>query len=133
MQPSQDPQEYRHIGYVLPDATALGAVVAPFLRSALSAGEPVVIACPDEVAATLAAELGSTDDVSVVSAEPLEQRPPIALAAMSRLIDRDLPGDGRRLHLVTGPSRPDADRSEWTQTEWGRSARSSSPSSVMVS
>jgi len=117
VQPSQGPQEYRHVGYVMEDLHALATVVAPFLRSALSAGEPVVIACPDDVAAALAAELGSTEDVSVVPAEPLEQRPPMALAAMSRLIDRDLPGDGRRLHLVTGPGRPDADRSDWTQTE----------------
>jgi anti-sigma regulatory factor (Ser/Thr protein kinase) len=47
----------------------------------------------------------------------LQQRPPNALAAISGLVDQDLPGDGHRLHLVTCPGRQDADWSVWAQTE----------------
>jgi anti-sigma regulatory factor (Ser/Thr protein kinase) len=76
-----------------------------------------VIACPDPVAAELAGALGTSEAVQVVPAEPLDQRPPNALAAIMQLIDRDLPDDGRRLHLVTGPGRQDVDGMAWTQTE----------------
>jgi anti-sigma regulatory factor (Ser/Thr protein kinase) len=69
------------------------------------------------VATALATALGDTDDVQVVSADPLAQRPPNALAAITQLVDSDLPGDGRRLHLVTDPGRPDADWPTWAQTE----------------
>jgi anti-sigma regulatory factor (Ser/Thr protein kinase) len=117
VQPSQDQHLYRHFGHVMRDAQDVATVVAPFLRTALSTGEPVVIACPEPVATALATALGCTDDVQVVPAEPLEQRPPSALAAITELIDRDLPGDGRRLHLVTGPGRQDADWSTWAQTQ----------------
>jgi anti-sigma regulatory factor (Ser/Thr protein kinase) len=117
VQPSQDQQIYRHIGHVLVDDEDVAAVVAPFLRRAVSAGEPVVIACPEPLAGALATALGNATDVQIAPAAPLADRPPNALAAITALIDRDLPGDGRRLHLVTGPGRPDADGSLWTQTE----------------
>jgi anti-sigma regulatory factor (Ser/Thr protein kinase) len=115
--PNQDQQAYRHVGHVMSTAEDLATIVAPFLRTALASGEPVVIACPDPVATELAAALGTTEDVQVVSAEPLDQRPPNALAAITRLIDRDVPGDGGRLHLLTGPARQHADWTTWVQTE----------------
>ena len=46
VQPSQDQQLYRHVGHVMDDDEDVTAIVAPFLRNALAAGEPVVIACP---------------------------------------------------------------------------------------
>ena len=108
---------YRHIGHLMTDGEAVATVVAPFLRNALSTGEPVVIACPDPVAGELAAALGGSEGVQLVPGEPLDQRPPNALASITQLIDRDLPSDGRRLHLVTGPGRVDAPLAAWTQTE----------------
>jgi anti-sigma regulatory factor (Ser/Thr protein kinase) len=117
VQPSQDQQIYRHVGHVMSEGEDVATIVTPFLRRALTNGEPVVIACPDPVAGALAAALGSSDGVQLASPEPLDQRPPNALAAITGLIDRDLPGDGRRLHLVTGPGRQDADWSAWAQTE----------------
>jgi anti-sigma regulatory factor (Ser/Thr protein kinase) len=91
--------------------------VAPFLGSALAAGEPVVIACPDPMATALATALGAAEGVQVAPAEPPNQRPPDVLAAIAQLVDRDLPGDGRRLHLVTCPGGPDDGWSTWAQTE----------------
>jgi anti-sigma regulatory factor (Ser/Thr protein kinase) len=117
VQPSQDQQIYRHVGHVMREGEDVATVVAPFLRSALSAGEPVVIACPDPMATALATALGNTDGVQVAPADPLARRPPNALAAVTDLVDRDLPGAGRRLHLVTCPGRPDAEWSTWVQTE----------------
>jgi len=118
VQPSQDQhQTYRHVGHVMSAGEDVAVTVAPFLRRALRTGEPVVIACPDPVAGALADALGGTEGIQLAPAEPLDQRPPAALAAISELIDRDLPGDGRRLHLVTGPGRQDADWSVWAQTE----------------
>ncbi|MCW2508293.1 MAG: putative anti-sigma regulatory factor, serine/threonine protein kinase, partial [Modestobacter sp.] len=103
VQPSQDQQIYRHVGHVLSEGEDVATVVAPFLRNALSAGEPVVIACPDPVATALATALGNTEGVHVAPADPLAWGPSNALAAVTDLVDRDLPGDGRRLHLVTCP------------------------------
>jgi anti-sigma regulatory factor (Ser/Thr protein kinase) len=116
VQPSQDQQMYRHVGHVMSEGEDVATVVAPYLRRALAGGEPVLIACPDPVATALARALDCAE-VQVVPAEPLDQRPPTALAALSQLIDRDLPGDGRRLHLVTGPGRQAGDWSMWVQTE----------------
>jgi anti-sigma regulatory factor (Ser/Thr protein kinase) len=117
VQPSQDQQIYRHVGHVLNEGEDVATVVAPFLRNALSAGEPVVIACPAPVATALGTALGNTEGVQVAPADPLARRPSNALAAVTDLVDRDLPGDGRRLHLVTSPGWPDADWSTWAQTE----------------
>ena len=117
VKPNQDQQIYRHVGYVMTDGADVADVVAPFLRSALSTGEPVVIACPEPLATELAAALGSDQDVQVVPAGPRHQRPPDALAAMAGMIDRDLPGDGRRLNLVTGHIAQDGDCAVWVQTE----------------
>jgi anti-sigma regulatory factor (Ser/Thr protein kinase) len=117
VQPSQDQQVYRHVGYVMNNDDAVATVVAPFLRSALAAGEPVVIACPDPLASELATALGATAGVQLAPAEPPSQRPPEALAAIGQLVDRDLPEDGRRLHLVTCPGGPDDGWSTWVQTE----------------
>src|SRR5829696_5997986 len=108
---------YRHVGHVMSRGEDVATIVAPFLRGALGTGEPVVIACPEPVATELAHALGNTVGVQLVSADPLDQRPPNAIAAITALIDQDLPGDGRRLHLVTGPGRQDADWSTWAQTE----------------
>jgi anti-sigma regulatory factor (Ser/Thr protein kinase) len=119
VQPSQDQkQTYRHVGHVMGAAEDVASIVAPFLRHALATGDPVVIACPDPVATELSAALADADGgVHVVPAESLDGRPPNALAAISALIDRDLPGDGRRLHLVTCPGGPDDGWSTWVQTE----------------
>jgi anti-sigma regulatory factor (Ser/Thr protein kinase) len=117
VQPTQDQQVYRHVGHVMTDDEELTPLVIPFLRAALEAGEPVVIACPEPLAGALAAALDDSRDVQVLAADPLAQRPPDALATIARLVDRDLPGDGRRLHLVTGPGRQGTDPSIWSQTE----------------
>jgi anti-sigma regulatory factor (Ser/Thr protein kinase) len=117
VQPGQDQQIYRHVGHVLSEEEDVAALVVPFLRSALATGEPVVIACPDPVASELARALDGADDVQLVPAAPSDQRPPAAIATITALIDRDLPGDGRRLHLVTGPGRKDTHWSTWAQTE----------------
>jgi anti-sigma regulatory factor (Ser/Thr protein kinase) len=117
VQSNPDQQLYRHVGHVMRDGEDVTTVVAPFLRSALAAGEPVVIACPDPMATELAATLGTAEHVQIAPAEPPNQRPPEALAAIAQLIDRDLPGDGRRLHLVTCPGGPDDGWSTWAQTE----------------
>ncbi|WP_216870491.1 anti-sigma factor RsbA family regulatory protein [Modestobacter excelsi] len=116
VQPIQDQQVYRHVGYVMNGREDVAHRVGPFLKSAIAMGEPVVIACPDPMASALAAALGSDQDVHVVPAEPIGHRPPDALAAIADLVDRDLPGDGRRLNLVTGPGRQDAG-SSWLQFE----------------
>src|SRR4051794_14097029 len=113
----QHQQTYRHVGHVLSDGDDVAAVVVPFLQGALAAGEPVLIASPEPVATTLAAALGTASGVQVVAGEPLDQRPPNALAAITRLVDGDLPSDGRRLHLVTGPGRQHVEWSVWVQTE----------------
>ena len=117
VQPSQDQQIYRHVGYVMDDQHAVSAVVAPFLRGALTAGEPVVIACPEPLSGALSEALGTTEGVQVVPAEPPTQRPPDALAAIAQLVDRDLPDNGRRLHLVTCTGGADDGWSTWAQTE----------------
>jgi anti-sigma regulatory factor (Ser/Thr protein kinase) len=117
VQPSQDQQIYRHVGHVMSEREDVAVIVAPFLNNALSIGEPVVIGCPEPLATALLTALGGTDGVQIAPADPLAERPPNVLAAINELIDRDLPGDGRRLHLVTCPGRPDADWSTWAQTE----------------
>ena len=117
VQPTQDQKRYRHVGYVMDDEHAVSTVVAPFLRGALSQDEPVVIACPDPVASLLVRELGTTASVQVVPAEPPGLRPPDALAAITQLVDRDLPGNGYRLHLVTCTGGQDDGWSTWAQTE----------------
>jgi hypothetical protein len=117
VQPSQDQQLYRHVGHVMNEDEDVATVVAPFLRNALSVGEPVVIACTEPLASALVTAVDAADGVLVAPADPLTERPPNALAAITELIDRDLPGDGRRLHLVTCAGAPDADWSTWAQTE----------------
>jgi len=117
VQPNQDQQIYRHVGHLMTEDEDVATVVAPFLRAALATGEPVVIVCPEPLAGTLAAALGAGEDVQVVPCDSLDERPPTVLASIARLVDRDLPGDGRRLHLVTGPGRPDAPLAAWAQTE----------------
>jgi anti-sigma regulatory factor (Ser/Thr protein kinase) len=117
VQPNQDQQLYRHIGRVMDDGEDVTTMVVPFLRDAVAAGEPVVVACPDPVATTLATALGRSEGVHVAPADPLDQRPSHALADIARLVDRDLPEDGSRLHLVTCPGQQDADWSVWAQTE----------------
>ena len=117
MQPSQDQQPYRHVGHVMGPGEDVADMVAPFLSRSLDRGEPVVIACPEPFAMTLASVLGSGPDVQVVPALPLDQRPPDVLAAIAELVDRELPDDGRRLHLVTGPGRQGDAWTTWAQTE----------------
>jgi anti-sigma regulatory factor (Ser/Thr protein kinase) len=115
-QPGQPQGGYRHVGYVLRPDDDLTAVVGPVLRRALDAGEPVVVACAEPMASTLLSALGRPEDVRVAPAQPLHERPPDALAAIGRMVDDQLPLDGRRLHLVVGPGQLD-DWGTWTETE----------------
>ncbi|WP_052090641.1 ATP-binding protein [Modestobacter caceresii] len=110
-------QGYRHVGHVLQPGEDLTRVVAPVLRQALAAGEPVVIACPEKVASALVTALREAGDVHVAPTQPVDGRPPAVLAAIAGLVDECAPGAGRRLHLVTGPGGPDADPAVWLQTE----------------
>ena len=113
----EEHQGYRHVGHVLGLDEDLTAVVGPVLRRAVADGEPVVIACPEQVATALLAVLDGAGDVHVASSEPFDDRPPAALAAIAALVDERVPGTGRRLHLVTGPGGPDSDPAAWAQTE----------------
>jgi anti-sigma regulatory factor (Ser/Thr protein kinase) len=112
----EEHQGYRHVGHVLGvdlDMTTVG----PLLRRAVAEGEPVVVACPEAVAAAVLATLEGVGDVYVTPTDPLDDRPPAALAAIAELVDARAPGEGRRLHLVTGPGGPHTDPAVWMQTE----------------
>jgi anti-sigma regulatory factor (Ser/Thr protein kinase) len=113
----EEHQGYRHVGHVLGVDLDMTTVVGPVLRRAVAAGEPVVVACPDAVATALLATLDGIGDVHVAPADPLDDRPPAALAAIAQLVDARAPGEGRRLHLVTGPGGPHTDPAVWMQTE----------------
>ena len=117
VQPSQDQQSYRHVGHVMDPGEHVADTLVAFLSRSLARGEPVVVTCPEPVATTLARALGSSDEVQVVPALPLDQRPPNVLALIAELVDRELPSDGRRLHLVTGPGRQGDAWRTWAQTE----------------
>ncbi|MCZ2836886.1 ATP-binding protein [Modestobacter sp. VKM Ac-2985] len=110
-------QGYRHVGHVLRPGQDLTGVVGHVLREALSAGEPVVVACPEAVANALVEALRGAGDVHVAPTQRIDDRPPTVLAAIAGLVDERAPGVGRRLHLVTGPGGPDADPAVWVQTE----------------
>jgi anti-sigma regulatory factor (Ser/Thr protein kinase) len=113
----EEHQGYRHVGHVLGAGEDLTSIVGPVLRRAVADGEPVVIACPEAVATALLAVLDGAGDVHLAPTEPLEDRPPAALAAIAALVDQRVPSTGRRLHLVTGPGAADADTASWVQTE----------------
>ncbi|WP_222193156.1 ATP-binding protein [Modestobacter italicus] len=113
----EEHQGYRHVGHVLEQGEDVATIVGPVLRRAVAAGEPVVIACPEPVAAALVAAIDDAGDVHLAPTEQLTDRPPAALAAIARLVDERVPGTGRRLHLVTGPGGPDTDPAAWVQIE----------------
>ncbi|GAB4081953.1 ATP-binding protein [Modestobacter muralis] len=113
----EEHQGYRHVGHVLGVDLDMTTVVGPVLRRAVAAGEPVVVACPEAVAAAVLATLEGVGDVYVAPTDPLDDRPPAALAAIAELVDARAPGAGRRLHLVTGPGGPHTDPAVWMQTE----------------
>jgi len=113
----EEHQGYRHVGHVLGVDLDMTAVVGPVLRRAVAAGEPVVVACPEAVAAAVLATMDGVGDVYVAPTDPLDDRPPAALAAIAELVDARAPGEGRRLHLVTGPGGPHTDPAVWMQTE----------------
>jgi len=113
----EEHQGYRHVGHVLGVDLDMTTVVGLVLRRAVAAGEPVVVACPEAVAAALLAALEGVGDVHVAPTDPLDDRPPAALAAIAELVDARTPGEGRRLHLVTGPGGPHTDPAVWMQTE----------------
>ena len=98
---------YRHVGHLVRPGEDVTVVVGPVLRRAVAAGEPVVIACPEAVASALLADLAGAGEVHVAPADPLDDRPPAALAAVTALVDGRVPVGGR-LHLVTGPTDGDA-------------------------
>ncbi|GAA4743925.1 sensor histidine kinase [Modestobacter marinus] len=110
-------QGYRHVGHVLHPDQDLTVVVGPLLRQALAAGEPVVIACPEQVASLLVAALDGAGEVHLAPDQRSDERPPAVLAAIADLIDEQAPGDGHRLHLVTGPGGPDGDPAVSVQIE----------------
>ena len=107
---------YRHVGHVLRPGEDVAAVVGPVLRRAVADGEPVVIACPDPVATALLACLEGAGDVHVAPADPLADRPPAAMAAVTALVDGRVP-QGGRLHLVTGPGTTTGDADSGLQVE----------------
>lgn len=110
-------QGYRHVGHVLHPDQDVTRAVAPVLRRAVAAGEPVVIACPEQVARELVTALQGAGHVHVAPTQRVDGRPPAVLAKIAGLVDECAPGRGRRLHLVTGPGGPDADPAVWVQTE----------------
>ena len=65
VQQSQHQQVYRHVGYVMDDREDVTTLVGPFLQSALAAGEPVVLACPDAMAGHTAANVARSDSLIV--------------------------------------------------------------------
>lgn len=111
------PGAYRHIGHLRTRKEDLVAVVDPFVRQALAAGDRVVIACPERVGSAFAGRWSAGDDVvSIVTAEP-DRRPAVVVAELGRLINRHLPGGGRRLRLVTAVDAPSCGWTTWMATE----------------
>jgi anti-sigma regulatory factor (Ser/Thr protein kinase) len=111
------PTGYRHIGHVRTADSDPTAVLRPLIRQALDVGGRVVIACPEPVAAALAPAWDDGDDVLVVLDQSYDDRPPAGVAAYAELVDRELPADGRRLHLVTAVEEPSIGWAGWMQTE----------------
>jgi anti-sigma regulatory factor (Ser/Thr protein kinase) len=113
----ESPGGYRHMGHVRTRDDDLAAVVSPLLRQALDAGGRVVLACPESVLGVLSGCWHDGEDVLVVSAPELNSRPAVSVAALSSLVDRQMPDDGRRLYVVTAVEEPAAGWSGWMQTE----------------
>ncbi len=108
------PAGYRHVGHVRTADEDLAAVVASFVARVTAAGDKVVVACPEPVAAALA---GAVAGARVVRPEPLDARPAAGVAELVRLVDRETPEDGARLQLVTAVERPASGWTGWMQTE----------------
>jgi anti-sigma regulatory factor (Ser/Thr protein kinase) len=100
------PTGYRHLGHVRTRGEDLAAVLMPSVRQALDAGARVLIACPVKVVSALTGCWESGDDIRTLTTPPLDSRPAVGVAEMASLIDRHLPDDGRRLHLVTAVETP---------------------------
>ncbi|MCU1604678.1 MAG: putative anti-sigma regulatory factor, serine/threonine protein kinase [Modestobacter sp.] len=112
----EGPTGYRHVGHVRTTDGDLAAVVTPLLRHALDCGGRVVVACPEDLARTLTTALAAGDQIQVLPPQPPDTRPAAAVANLTALVDRELPDDGRRLHLVTTVA-PAVRRAGWMQTE----------------
>jgi anti-sigma regulatory factor (Ser/Thr protein kinase) len=118
MEYDQDgPSGYRHLGHVRTRGEDLAAVVTPSVRQALAAGARVLIACPDAVVSALTGCWESGDDVRALATPQQERRPAGQVAEIATLIDRHLPDDGRRLHLVTAVEAPVGGWATCMQTE----------------
>jgi anti-sigma regulatory factor (Ser/Thr protein kinase) len=113
------PPGYRHVGHLhTGEDDDLGAVVLPLLRRAVEAGDRVVLACPEPLDRVLSGWWGAGDEVSVLPAPGhLDTRPAAGVAAIAALVDRELPDDGRRLHLVTAVREPGVGWAGSMQTE----------------
>ena len=108
---------YRHVGHLGMADEQLKSVVAPAVRAALGAGRRVVLACPDAVNRALAAVARDGDDLRVLPRASRDARPATAVAELTALVVEQLPGDGRRLQLVTAVQSPPAGWSGTMQTE----------------
>ncbi|SNS55626.1 Anti-sigma regulatory factor (Ser/Thr protein kinase) [Geodermatophilus pulveris] len=95
------PSRPQHAAAVVDGGPGLLAVALPFLDAGLRAGDTVALACPPDVVALLAGELG--ERAGQVRLEPrltlLGARAPDALAHAQRLV-RDVPR-GARLHVLS--------------------------------
>jgi anti-sigma regulatory factor (Ser/Thr protein kinase) len=97
-QTTSDTPGYRHVGHLLPAADAVPEAVRELVAAAARRGQRIVLACPPALAEALCASLPGAD-VRIVA--PVRHgRPPETVAALSALVDRELPDDGR-LMLVS--------------------------------
>ncbi|WP_162245572.1 ATP-binding protein [Modestobacter sp. Leaf380] len=108
---------YRHVAHVTSADASAVAQVLPVLAAGLERGDPLVLACSDELAQLLRAGLPADAPVAVVSDEVLDGRTPTALAGYTALLDQHAPASGHRLQLVTDSTRHCAGMTAWLQTE----------------
>ncbi|MCW2696492.1 MAG: hypothetical protein JWR62_1577 [Modestobacter sp.] len=107
------PSGYRHVGHVPTADGDRAAVVAAFVAYTAAPGDRLVIACPEPVSGQLAAAF---DGAHVLHPGPVDARPATGVAELLRLVDQELPDDGR-LQLVTAVHQPASGWAGWMQTE----------------
>jgi anti-sigma regulatory factor (Ser/Thr protein kinase) len=113
----EGPSGYRHVGHIRTTDGDLTAAVTPLLRHALDDGGRVVFACPEALTQALAGPLEGRADVHLAPAPRPDTRPAAAVADLAALVDRELPDDGRRLHLVTAVEVSAVGWAGWMQAE----------------
>jgi anti-sigma regulatory factor (Ser/Thr protein kinase) len=104
------------VGHVRTTGDDPAGTVARFVQQVSAAGDRVVLACPEPVAGQLAGTF-TDGDVAVVDPVGIDGRPANAVAELLRLVDAELPGNGRRLQLVTAVEQPANGWLGWMQTE----------------